>query len=84
MTAIVSLLTALALIPKLPELIALPGVQQALDQAEASMVELQQRNEQLETIYTASMDREDRVIQLKEEINDLLGELGRNTRYQTE
>ena len=84
MTAIVSLLTAIALIPRLPELVALPGVQQALDQAKKSMSDLERRNEQLETIYTASMDREHRIIQLKEEINDLLVELGRDNKYQTE
>lgn len=84
LTAIVSLMTALVLIPKLPELIALPGVQQALDKAELSMGELKERNEQLESVYAASMDREGRIIQLKEEVNHLLSELNRDNKYKTE
>lgn len=83
MTAIVSLLTAIVLAPKLPELIALPGVQQTLEKTEQSMAVLKQRNEQLELLYEASMDREGRILQLKEEINDLMGELGRDSKYKT-
>ena len=84
LTAIVSLMTAIVLAPKLPELIAIPGVQQSLEQAESTMTELQQRNQQLETIYSASIDREDRIIQLKEEVNELMKSLGRDFKYKTE
>ncbi len=84
LTAVVSMMTALVLIPRLPELIAMPGVQQAYEQARASLKTLQDRNIQLETIHGVSIDREQRIVELKNEVNSLLRELQRNAKYEIE
>ncbi len=80
-TAAVSITTALYLIPKLPELIALPGIQQAYEQSQSSLKILQENNEKMSTMYNVSMDREERIIELKQEVNELLKSLNKPERY---
>lgn len=84
LTAVVSMMTALVLIPRLPELISIPGVQQAYDQSLQEIKNLEDRNLQLETIHGVSIDREQRIVELKTEVNNLLKELERQTKYELE
>ena len=44
-------------------------------------VELQERMNELETFYRVTLGREERVIELKQEVNELLEQLGKNNRY---
>ncbi len=43
--------------------------------------ELQERMDELETVYRTTLGREERVIELKQEVNELLEQLGKNDRY---
>jgi len=80
-TALVSIATAIVLIPKLPYLITLPGIQQAYQQSQAAITALQQQKRESEVIYNAAMDRETRIVELKQEVNALLAEFKRPARY---
>ena len=42
---------------------------------------LQERMSELETFYRATLGREERVIELKQEVNELLEQLGKNKKY---
>ena len=44
-------------------------------------IELQKRMSELETFYRATLGREGRVIELKQEVNELLEQLGNNKKY---
>jgi len=80
-TAAVSLLTALALVPKLPELISIPGIKQAYEENERSNVALNEKNREMQVVYNSVIDREDRIVNLKREVNALLNELNQPERY---
>lgn len=94
-TAIVSWATVIALIPIVPKALAQPGLAEMNRQLHAEIQrrtasdqrlkerasELERKNEELERFATNVMHREDRVIQLKEEINRLALELGREPAY---
>ncbi len=43
--------------------------------------ELQERMNELETFYRATLGREERVVELKQEVNELLEQLGKNKKY---
>ncbi|TWU04475.1 vacuolar protein sorting family 37 protein [Stieleria varia] len=73
-TAVVSWATVLALIPALPRALELPGLAPLNEK-------LQDKNEELESFARHLTDREDRVIELKKEVNALLEELGRSQKY---
>lgn len=81
LTALVSIYTAIVLIPLLPELLSLPDVQKAYRNSQEAMSALQERNQQLQTFYDASVDREERIMSLKEEVNQLLVEQRQAPRY---
>ena len=60
------------------------GYQSAvLDITERKRVEeeLQERMNELEIVYRATLGREERVIELKQEVNELLEQLGKNRKY---
>jgi hypothetical protein len=84
LTAIVSMMTAVVLLPRLPSLIAMPGVQRAYERVLEDLSSLKERNLQLETIHGVSIDREQRIVELKNEVNRLLEELDRENRYQVD
>ena len=73
-TAVVSWATVIALIPVVPKALALPGL--AAVNAEVARV-----NDDLKRSMRAMTGREGRVIELKQEVNQLLRELGREERY---
>jgi len=80
-TAAVSIATAIYLIPKLPELIALPGIQQAFEESQHSLKTAQKANDEMSTMYNTSMNREERILELKKEVNELLRNLNKPERY---
>lgn len=94
-TAIVSWTTALVLMPLLPRAIAFPTLAEAnarlerevrqREESERRLAEqkarLQQSLEELERFTTQVVDREDRVIELKQQVNQLRAELGREPAF---
>jgi hypothetical protein len=70
-TAIISFITALVLIPLLPKIVALPGLKLAVEQLTQKKEELEKSNTDLSIIYKASTDREEKIILLKKEVNEL-------------
>lgn len=94
-TAIVSWVTVIALVPVLPKALALPGMaamnrrlkneieerERAEEAARTHAENLKRYNRELLDFSRSVVDREDRVIELKEEINQLLRESGRPPRY---
>ena len=81
LTALVSVATAIVLIPKLPHLITLPGIQQAYIQSQDAINALQQQKRETEVIYNSAMNRENRIVELKQEVNALLAQLQQRPRY---
>lgn len=80
-TAIVSFITAIVLIPKLPTLIAQPEIQLAYEESQAILFELKKKNEQMEVIYKAAVERENRILELRQEVNRLLSQQEQPSKY---
>jgi len=72
MTALVSIITALVLAPKLPQLVAMPGVQQAYEQSQRALRIVEEEKAEMHAIYHVAMDREAKILALKAEVNALL------------
>lgn len=90
-TAIVSWATVFALAPTVRKALTLPGLasvnarlEDEIEQRRAAEEALQLHNEELEAFTSSVIDREDRVIELKDEVNELLRELEREPKYRTE
>ncbi|MBT8063255.1 MAG: hypothetical protein KJO85_11270, partial [Gammaproteobacteria bacterium] len=81
LTALVSITTALVLIPRLPTLVTLPGIQVAYEKSERALAAVQVEKEEMQALYDAAGDREARVLALKEEVNALLQGQGKAPRY---
>jgi hypothetical protein len=81
LTAFTSILTVIVLLPKLPELIRLPGVEINYQQALKELEDVKLKNTQMSYIYSATLEREERILELKKEVNVLLGELKRQAVY---
>lgn len=81
-TAIVSLVTAMALIPLMPRAIALPNLENLIRQLSSKGAELQKTNDELQRFNRSAMGREKRIIELKREVNSLAKELGRKAPYE--
>lgn len=96
-TAVVSWLTVFALIPVLPRALGLPrlakenaGLHREVTERKAAEAQLQEQtsalresHEELERFVGYLTDREERVADLKSEINTLLVETGRSPKYET-
>jgi hypothetical protein len=80
-TAIISFITAMVLIPLLPKVIALPGLEAAIVQLTQKKTELEKRNSELQRFHRVSTDREDRIIVLKKEVNQLNQHMGKTPPY---
>lgn len=90
-TAIVSWVTVLTLLPLLPKALALPGLETVNQRLKAEIAdrrtaaaELQEAHDDLRNSTLNLLDREDRVIELKQEVNTLLREAGQDPRYSIE
>jgi hypothetical protein len=81
LTAFTSILTAIVLAPRLPDLIQLPGVEIKYHEALKDVEALKHKNAQMSSVYSATLDREERVIELKKEVNALMIELKREHAY---
>lgn len=88
MTAVVSWVTVIALIQFVPGALHLPGLatinaQLAEEVAERTATEekLKESYDELQVFTRSVFDREERMIELKREVNSLLTELGRDARY---
>ena len=81
LTAVVSILTALVLAPKLPELIALPGIKQAYQDSEVKLEKAIEKLKQSEHLTHQALNREMRIIELKQEVNDMLVAMGQERKY---
>lgn len=80
-TAIISIYTAAVLAPKLPELMALPDLKEAYQDTQNALNSLQDKNRELQSFYEISMDREERILALKKEVNELLNQQSKPSRY---
>lgn len=90
-TAIVSWLTVVALLPTLPKALALPSLAVVnerlateVSERKKEQAKLQGLHGEMERFTESTLDREDRVIELKQEVNALLVEMGRASRYTIE
>ena len=87
-TAVVSTATVIALVRIAPQAIALPGLAEINQQLRAEVAtrsaaeaDLHRSNDDLQRFAKNVMGREERVLELKDEVNALLTELGREHRY---
>ena len=80
-TASVSITTALVLLPKLPELLDTQGLQKRYELLQQNHTVLEARLSQMNSVYEASIGREERITQLKREINLELTKQGLPQRY---
>lgn len=84
LTAFISMLTVIVLMPKLPLLIGLPGIEESYRKSQKDLETMQQKYEQMNQIYAATLNREDRIIELKREVNQLLIHQGKSPAYDVE
>jgi len=82
LTALVSITTAAVLVPKLPCLVALPGIHEAYERSEQALEDIRIEKQEMESIYKQGEAREMRIIELKAEINQLLNKQGKRKKYQ--
>lgn len=80
-TASVSITTALVLMPQLPDLLSSQGLQKKYDALRENQAMLETRLSQMNSVYEASLGREERIVQLKKEINQELAKQGLPQRY---
>jgi len=87
-TATVSTATVIALIRVMPAALRLPGIadmnqrlRNEIKRREEIQKELEHNNEELREFTASVLDREDRISELKQEVNHLLEELGRASKY---
>lgn len=97
-TAVASWATVAVLIPVLPKALALPGLAAINERLRAEVAErertesvlrahaeeLVRNNRELEQFTDAVLGREDRILSLKQEVNDLLRTIGQEPRYGTD
>lgn len=82
LTAFTSVLTVIVLAPKLPQLIRLSGVEEENNRNLKELALLKSQNEQMNSVYSATLDREEKIMTMKKEVNELLAELGKEQRYE--
>ncbi len=82
LTAIVSLTTAAMLIPLMPRAIAFPNLEMIVKELSQKSRKLETTNKELERFNKATLGREERIIELKREVNKLSKELGRKAPYE--
>jgi two-component system, NtrC family, sensor kinase len=82
-TAIISILTAFVFIPLLPKIVALPGLAALVKELTERKVALEKSNSELTQVYDLSSGREGRILQLKQEVNELALKLGNIPPYKT-
>lgn len=89
-TAIVSWITVISLLRFLPHALALPGLEMVNQQLQGEINERKLAEQKLQTSYdelqlftSCMVTREERVVELKREINDLLAEMGREPVYKS-
>ncbi len=80
-TALLSIVTAISLIPLIPKALSLPSQAVLSKKYEKSSIELEKTNAELAKFNNAAVGREERIIELKAEVNSLLSKLGENTKY---
>jgi hypothetical protein len=81
LTAFTSFLTVIIFAPKLADLINLQGIDVKYVNTLKELESLQQKNSQMKSVYSAALDREERIIDLKREVNTLMNELNRKPTY---
>lgn len=69
-TGIVSLVTAFLLIPLAPKIIKFPGIEKTVQNLSDKSEQLEQANLMLERFNRVAVGREQRIIQLKQEVNE--------------
>ena len=81
LTAFVSILTTFCLIPMMPKALSFPSMETLIAQLSTKTKDLERVNKELEHFNHVAMGREQRVIELKREVNKLAGELGHPPPY---
>ena len=74
-------ITSKVLLNSQGKLIGLQGTTKDITERKRAEEELQERMNELETFYRSTLGREGRVIELKQEVNELLEQLGKNKKY---
>ncbi len=81
-TALVSIATAVSMVPLIPRILSFPSVEMANKMLSQKTLELQNVNQDLERFNRAATGREQRIIELKKEVNKLAQELGKKQPYE--
>lgn len=81
LTAFTSVLTVIVLVPKLPLLLNLSGKEDVYEQTKAELDALRLKYAETQALYSATLDREERIIALKREVNELAKAAGSENRY---
>lgn len=82
LTAFTSVLTVLVIAPKLPQLIRLSSIEEDHQRNLTELSQIKEKNEQMNSVFSATLDREENIIELKKEVNELLFELKRENKYE--
>jgi|TARA_R110002060_G_scaffold36845_1_gene47801 hypothetical protein len=82
LTAFTSVLTVLVIAPKLPQLIRLSSIEEDHQRNLDELRHIKAKNEQMNSLFSATLDREENIIKLKKEVNALLLELNREQQYE--
>lgn len=72
LTAFASVLTALLLIPRISELIRLSTIEKAYQETQIELNSLKENQKQMDALFQTSVSREERIKELKQEVNNIL------------
>jgi hypothetical protein len=82
LTAVASIGTAIALQPILPKVLNFPSMEMTNKELSEKTHELQKMNQNLEQFSKATFGREERIIELKKEVNELSKSVGKKPPYE--
>ena len=60
---------------------ALPGIQQSLTETKETLKQVEAEKSEMQVVFENASRREERMFELKAEVNELLKELGRDPKY---
>lgn len=81
LTALVSIITAVMLVPIMPKAIHMPSLESLVKQMSAKSQELERSNKELDKFNRIALGRENRIIELKRQVNQLSTQQGLKPPY---
>lgn len=81
LTAFTSVLTVMVLAPKLPTILNLNSLEKEFQNTKEELKQLKRKSTEMASIHASTLNREERILALKAEVNSLLKEMKKPQKY---